>query len=331
MTSWGMEPLLEKKMLLALKAKAFKDPQTIQSLWNGYGKIVRLGLVGGERSSIVIKRIRPEKRGAHKRGWDQDFGHERKLKSYEVEACFYKDYQSMLKEPSSTAQCIGVLKTEKETLLLLEDLTEKGYPLVLETVTLEQLEAVLKWLAYFHATFLGVSPKGLWQTGTYWHLETRPDELKALLDLPLKKAAPFLDEALKSSPYQTLVHGDAKVANFCFSPSGDRVCGVDFQYVGGGPGIKDVAYFVSSVFNSEQSKAYESHVLDVYFSHFKKAAMDKKLLHINIEKLEENWRELYPIAWADFYRFLKGWCKDHKKINDYSSKIARKVCEKFNF
>ena len=51
----------------------------------------------------------------------------------------------------------------------------------------------LSWLAHFHATFMGKNPEGLWKIGTYWHLDTRPDELEALEDLSLKKAAPLIE------------------------------------------------------------------------------------------------------------------------------------------
>ena len=66
----------------------------------------------------------------------------------------------------------------------------------------------------------------------------------------LKKAAQGIDKRLQSARFQTLVHGDAKLANFCFSDVG-QVAAVDFQYVGKGCGMKDVAYFISSCFNEE--------------------------------------------------------------------------------
>ena len=101
-------------------------------------------------------------------------------------------------------------------------------------------------------------PEGLWTVGTYWHLATRPDELDALDDSPLKAAAVELDRRLTSSPFQTFVHGDAKLANFCFRADGRDAAAVDFQYVGGGCGMKDVAYFISSCFDEDECERRES-------------------------------------------------------------------------
>jgi len=40
------------------------------------------------------------------------------------------------------------------------------------------------------------------------------------------------------------VHGDAKLANFCFSRDGKKVAAVDFQYVDGGCGMKDLSRII---------------------------------------------------------------------------------------
>jgi len=108
-----------------------------------------------------------------------------------------------------------------------------------------EVKACLKWLACFHGKFLNVEPKGLWQIGTYWHLATRPDEynrIDGINHLELKDKAFEIDDKLNSCTHQTIVHGDAKLANFCFAKGSDSVAALDFQYVGGGCGMKDVEW-----------------------------------------------------------------------------------------
>ena len=80
--------------------------------------------------------------------------------------------------------------------------------------------------------------------GTYWHLDTRPEEFEKIEHKQLKSKAHRIDEILKECEFQTIVHGDAKLANFCFSEHGEGVAAVDFQYVGRGCGMKDVTYFL---------------------------------------------------------------------------------------
>jgi len=205
-----------------------------------------------------------------------------------------------------------------------EDLDASGFPLRKDTVSMIEIRACLRWLANFHATFMGKKPTELWPVGTYWHLDTRPDELAALADVELKQAATLIDQKLQASSWQTFVHGDAKLANFCFSEDGKQVAAVDFQYVGGGCGMKDVAYFIGSCFYEEDCERYEVELLDYYFARLKEAVV-KRNSSFDPASIEQDWRELYPVAWADFHRFLKGWSPGHWKINGYSERIAREV------
>ncbi len=157
-------------------------------------------------------------------------------------------------------------------------------------------------------------------------MDTRPDELEALADLPLKHAAAEIDRPLRESRYQTLVHGDAKLANFCFSTNGEQVAAVDFQYVGGGCGMKDVAYFIGSCLAEEDCERFESRLLDYYFTAFKEAAARLRP-SVDVVVVEEEWRNLFPLAWTDFHRFLKGWSPGHWKLNAYSERMARTVVD----
>ncbi|MDG1070940.1 MAG: DUF1679 domain-containing protein, partial [Akkermansiaceae bacterium] len=137
-------------------------------------------------------------------------------------------------------------------------------------------------------------------------------------------AAGAIDAKLTQAKFQTLVHGDAKLANFCFSENGGEVAAVDFQYVGGGCGMKDVAYLVGSCLDEEESEAREEEILDIYFENLS-GALQAKGSEVQVDQLIAEWRGLYHYAWADFHRFLKGWCPGHWKINSYSERIVREV------
>jgi Ser/Thr protein kinase RdoA (MazF antagonist) len=126
-------------------------------------------------------------------------------------------------------------------------------------------------ICIFHAKHLGCEETNLWERGTYWHFGTRPDEWEAMPDSDLKQKASAIDEALKHAPVPTLIHGDAKLANFCFSEDNTQVAAVDFQYVGHGCAMKDVMLFISSRVPVDQAKDFEELLLDYYFSQFEEA------------------------------------------------------------
>ena len=110
-------------------------------------------------------------------------------------------------------------------------------------------------------------------------------------------------------------HG-AKVANFCFSDDGSKVAAVDFQYVGGGVGVKDLAYFLGSCFTEDECQLYENSILDFYFETLL-AFLPNLELKEKVD-LEQEWRTLYPMAWADFNRFLLGWMPTHQKLTSHA-------------
>ncbi|MEC7724282.1 MAG: phosphotransferase, partial [Planctomycetota bacterium] len=118
---------------------------------------------------------------------------------------------------------------------------------------------------------------------------------------------------------RTLVHGDAKVANFCFGSDG--VAAVDFQYVGGGCGVQDVAYLLSSCLDDDACELHAERHLDTYFAALRARVADD----VDGPALELAWRGLYPAAWADFHRFLVGWAPDHWKIHRYTRRMTREA------
>ncbi|MEC3908411.1 oxidoreductase family protein [Tamlana sp. 2201CG12-4] len=321
-----MDKHIESIILNHTKASGIGKQEIIQSLWSGYGKIIRYYLENSQYKSIVAKHIKLPNTSQHPRGWNTDLSHQRKLKSYAIEMTFYRNWSASCKTFCYVPECIHIEDMNHESLILLEDLNDVGFPIRKTSVNLHDMKLCLKWLAHFHACFMGRNPEGLWQTGTYWHLDTRPDELGALSDLPLKNAAALIDETLNKCKYKTFVHGDAKLANFCFSEDEKRVAAVDFQYIGGGCGMKDVAYFMGSCMYEDDCEKHEKALLDYYFDELYNA-LNVYGKAINYNELEFEWRQLYPIAWTDFHRFIKGWSPGHWKIHSYSERLSRAVIQ----
>ncbi len=314
-----------KITLNATGASRLTESEIIQSLWSGYGKIVRCRLEGADRDSVVVKHVHWPTSKNHPRGWNTGKSHERKVKSYQVETAFYEQWAERCNDSCRVPKCLALETHGDEVFMVMEDLDSSGFGGRRSYVSHAETKACLSWLANFHATFMNEKPARLWEIGTYWHLETRPDELKKLDDPELKEAAGAIDQKLSGSPFQTIVHGDAKVANFCFAED-NRVAAVDFQYVGGGCGMKDVAYFISSCLTEDECERQETALLDYYFQSLETALMshDKD---VDFKALETDWRALYPVAWTDFFRFLQGWSPGHWKIHRYSKRLAREVLE----
>jgi hypothetical protein len=217
-------------------------------------------------------------------------------------------------------RALGLRAEASAFLMVLEDLDAAGYGERRSRVAANEVTSVLDWLAAFHATFLQQAPEELWKVGTYWHLSTRPDELGRMRSPALRNAAASIDARLSAARFRTLVHGDAKLENVCFSHQGG-VALVDFQYVGGGVGVKDVAYFLSSCLAPSECAALVPRYLDHYFASLRAALRDRP----DASALEREWRSLFPLAWVDFYRFLLGWAPGQYDPDPYSDELAAEV------
>ena len=89
--------------------------------------------------------------------------------------------------------------------LLLEDLSTHRLRQVLYAVSWEDITVVLRWLASFHARFLGDAGEALWPSGTQ-HLDTRPESS------PTSRRGCTTSRncwTVRCGAYPTLVHGDA--------------------------------------------------------------------------------------------------------------------------
>ncbi len=302
--------------------------ERIQQLWAGYGEIRRYHRVDDARrdlpASLIAKSVKipggAEHVPNHPRGWNTRTSHTRKLRSYQIEKQFYNT--ALRNESFRTAECFGSFHSgDAEFLILLEDLDLAGFHQRRSQPDDDEFRACISWLAHFHAQHLHRPLSQLWERGTYWHLATRRDEWAQMPDSPLKQNAQAWDEMLQSSTHQTTVHGDAKVANFCFSNDHSaQVAAVDFQYVGTGCGVQDLAYFFGSCRSSDECLRYEDEWIDEYFRLFRSACMARGIATETIIACETEWRSLYSIACADFERFLAGWCPDHAKRTEHTQK-----------
>ena len=327
-----MSKKIEQFIRHEINLDSLTELETVQSLWSGYGKIIRYRVTGFSNDTLIVKWVTPPSASDHPKGWNTDLSHQRKVLSYQIELNWYQSWVGKLTRQNSRAawqqhrvpQCFGQLIDGEFMVLLLEDLDAAGYNQRWHSLSTTQIKACLSWLACFHAHFLEVPPSGLWPMGTYWHIETRPDEFEVMPEGPLKQHAHTIDQKLSNARYQTIVHGDAKVANFCFHHRDNRVAAVDFQYIGGGCGMKDVAYFLSSIADESQCFQLESDVLTYYFEQLKIALnmFDKS---VDFDALKQEWSHLYAYAWADFYRFLQGWSPAHKKNHGYSRAKVEQV------
>lgn len=268
---------------------AVESAALLQSLWSGYGAIWRCGLRGGR--SVILKSVTPPAGDGR--------SHQRKLRSYAVETHWYAQWSPLCGPEVRLAAVLALDPTPGAWRLVLEDLDAAGFSGRPAPATPAQID----WLAHFHATFMGQAPQGLWPMGCYWHLQTRPDELAASADGPLKAAAQAIDARLNAATFQTLVHGDAKPANFCLGPQG--AAAVDFQYVGGGCGMKDLAYLIR-----RGDRPGDPAHLNRYFSTLRGALSSWP--SARLDALESEWRTLYPLAWADYCRFLTGWAPSRR-------------------
>ncbi|QQM66418.1 DUF1679 domain-containing protein [Pseudoalteromonas sp. LC2018020214] len=299
--------------LLQPHFKHIEIGDTLTSLWSGCGSIVQCQL---DDKACVIKAIKIPSYIYHPKIKQSEFALKRKQHSYSVEYTFYKLYSQHLPVHAQSIECIGAINKDDEYALVFKDFTKHGFT----QAGPQHVKAILRWLAHFHAFNLSKPAEGLWQQGNYWHLSTRPDEFNKLKDnldkkSDIKNAAHKIDEQLQSCAYKTLIHGDAKLANFAANER-DEILGYDFQYIGAGCGIIDVMYFMTSCLSDAQLHECADEYIAYYFDNLK-AAITTYHPTAPASKIADDWLALWPSAWADFYRFLAGWSPEHQKINSY--------------
>ena len=314
---------LRRRLLRTTGAASVRGARELQPLWSGYGSLLRVALEGGSHPSVIVKRVRFPARVEHPRGRHGASGDARKRRSYAVEGRFYDTRVRERRGGWTVPAPLAVESSADGPTLILEDLGAR-FPHLASGLDERSVLPCLDWLAAFHAEHLGDAAGDLWPRGCYWDLSTRAEELRAMPDGPHRRHARSLADALDGARHRTLVHGDAKVANFLFDGARRRVAAVDFQYVGGGPGIRDVAYLFGSCLSVDVLEAHAEALLDRYGRSLE-AALATLRPEVEARGVVREWRALYPIAWADFERFLLGWAPGHPKLTRYGAALSRRA------
>ena len=316
---------LAQRICEGLGARSVELGGRIQSLWGGYGELRRVEIAGTRSTNAIVKSVTPPTERELGRDAAKLRSHRRKVRSYRVELEFYRRFAASCDAACPVPALLYGEAKEERFLFVLSDLDAAGFSARRTQPGASELASCLSWLAAFHARFLGVAPEALWKVGTYWHLATRPDELAALGSRELQRAASRIDDRLNRARFQTFVHGDAKLENFCFSPNEAGVAAVDFQYVGGGVGVKDVAYLLSGCFSPKAARTEVPRYLDLYFAALRRELTERAVPELDQEALEREWRELFPWAWVDFHRFLLGWAPSYAAGDAYSEQLMHEV------
>ncbi len=255
---------------------------------------------------IIVKRVIPPPKSK------QSFGDKRKAVSYQVEANFYNNVAPKLISDHGLAipspYYVEENGTNGQVTICMSRLEGSSGSVCSD----DEINAVLRWMAVLHAATWGVKADqfvqedGLHPIGSYWHLDTRPDEHDNMprrgWEGRLKRAARAIDGRLKRDSMQCCIHGDAKDANMLFSRDGNNetfVTMYDFQYVGKAPPTIDLAYFFCVAAscgdnNREYLKYYHKELL---------SRLDGKDVKPEFEELED----CLALAFCDFQRFMSGW------------------------
>mmetsp|Transcript_29587 Transcript_29587/g.48824 ORF Transcript_29587/g.48824 Transcript_29587/m.48824 type:complete len:321 (-) Transcript_29587:26-988(-) len=277
------EALRLAKICISEDLSSVSSVSSIARLWGGMGQVYRVSSKDGD---FVVKYMDP------RRVSSSSIGDQRKLDSYVVESTFYRDYcEDLISKGVGLARFLHVEREGNRTILCLS---------VLENAPNDDYyELVLEWLAHFHAATWQSECRGLQEIGTYWHLDTRPDEWDGMSSCGwegrLKRAARAIDEFLKDeTSIQSCVHGDVKDANVMWDGHAVAMC--DFQYVGRGCPLKDLCYFLCS-----NGVADDEEYVDVYYQKLCSKIKDSPPPN------RKEFDKVLELCYCDYLRFMCGW------------------------
>jgi hypothetical protein len=292
-------------------------PRVLCSLWAGYGQIVSIKALDSskqERRFIVKEFSCPPGMNAAHRG-EED--HSRKVHSYSVESSFYQNVSKRMIDAGVLVPELQHVYRDEEgsnIVMVLSDLSLHGEYNVRKgnQLDLKEGKALLSWLARFHAvnwekSGADVHLNGLWDEGSFWQLGTRQAELEDIeiewIEMGLtREVAVQVHEAIKNSKSRTIIHGDAKASNFFFFKEDSRIAGFDFQYVGFGDPMRDVAYLLCCSIKQNLVDKHQDDLLWHYHSELSACLMDAGHDAYDMEQMKES----FELCVVDLARFMSG-------------------------
>jgi hypothetical protein len=205
---------------------------------------------------------------------------------YFRETSFYQHLASEI--DTRTPQCFFAERDDDDNfLLLLEDMSPSAQIDQFDGLSFEQAKTGLYELAGLHGPTLGDSTLHAadWLGGASESL--RPlyaAVLPALFDQFLDRYSGAIDEPLRAfvqrlgnelslfsgyeAPFAAVTHGDFRTDNVLFEGSGGRVplAVVDWQTIGVGSPLLDVAYFITTSLTPEDCETNEHALLEYYLN-----------------------------------------------------------------
>lgn len=178
------------------------------------------------------------------------------------------------------------------------------------------------------------SKKTVWLNGGYTYLATRrkeyatlasdkedewsrlltsriDDEGRSIAEVVADFLTPKFSSQTSTEAYQTLLHGDVKSENLFTSESGEKVAFYDFQYVGLGLGVCDLAKFFTCSVPLEMLVPDHQIPHELEMQHGEKELLERYWTRLRkTSNKEYDWATLvlhWEIALVDWLRFQASW------------------------
>ncbi|MEZ4955039.1 MAG: hypothetical protein R2825_15845 [Saprospiraceae bacterium] len=110
-------------------------------------------MAGASVESVVVKHVQLPTYNHHPVDGIRTDGHQRKVKSYQVETTWYDTYSK--NSAARLPNCLAIETQAEEVLMVLEDLDEAGFPLRKRTVVWEENSCVFGLVGAISRQLLG--------------------------------------------------------------------------------------------------------------------------------------------------------------------------------